>query len=141
MLLGLRLGSRTLEHMNREVADLALGVPRRDVPPPAGRRAAAGRHGRRQGGADAPAAPEGPRPHHRRTKGEKANKKQMACVGAVYTIDPFVRGTDDILDEVLREGRGEDRPEPNHKHVWAEMTREIVGERSRPRRPSSCPVR
>ena len=26
---------------------------------------------------------EGPKPHHRRTKGEKANKKQMACVGAV----------------------------------------------------------
>ena len=51
---------------------------------------------------------DGPRPHHRRTKGEKANKKQMACVGAVYTIEPFVRKADDILDEVLqgREGRG-----------------------------------
>ena len=32
-----------------------------------------------------------PKPHHRRTKGEKANKKQMACVGAVYSIEPFVR--------------------------------------------------
>jgi hypothetical protein len=28
-----------------------------------------------------------PKPHHRRTKGEKANKKQMACVGAVYSIE------------------------------------------------------
>ena len=48
---------------------------------------------------------DGPRPHRRRTKGEKANKKQMACVGAVYTIEPFVRSADDILDEVLRDER------------------------------------
>ena len=53
---------------------------------------------------------EGPRPHHRRTKGEKANKKQMACVGAVYTIEPFVRKADDILDEVLRDEQAGDRP-------------------------------
>ena len=68
---------------------------------------------------------DGPRPHHRRTKGEKANKKQMACVGAVYTIEPFVRSADDILDEVLRDERAGERPRPQHKHVWAEMTREV----------------
>jgi hypothetical protein len=67
--------------------------------------------------------PEGPRRHHRRTKGEKANKKQMTCVGAVYSIEPFVRTADDILDEVLR-----DRPGPTHKHVWAEMSRDLDGE-------------
>src|SRR3954462_9863525 len=32
-----------------------------------------------------------PSPHHRRGKGEKANKKRMAAVGAVYTIEPFAR--------------------------------------------------
>ncbi len=68
---------------------------------------------------------DGPRPHHRRTKGEKANKKQMACVGAVYSIGPFVRKADDILDEVLRDKKARARPEPQHKHVWAEMTREV----------------
>ena len=26
----------------------------------------------------------------------------MACVGAVYSIEPFVRTADDILDEVIR---------------------------------------
>ena len=67
-------------------------------------------------------------PHHRRTKGEKANKKQMACVGAVYSIQPFVRTPDDVLDEVLRDRRGDDRPEPTHKHVWAEMSRDVEGE-------------
>ncbi len=33
--------------------------------------------------------------NQRRGKGEKANKKKMAAVGAVYTIDPFVRTADD----------------------------------------------
>jgi hypothetical protein len=70
---------------------------------------------------------EGPKPHHRRTKGEKANKKQMACVGAVYSIEPFVRKAEDIIDEVLRAEKAEQRPEPQHKHVWAEMTREVGG--------------
>ena len=62
------------------------------------------------------------------TKGEKANKKQMACVGAIYSIEPFVRTADDILDEVIRHEKLKDRPEPAHKHVWAEMSREVDGE-------------
>ena len=128
-LLGLRLGSRTLEHMNQELANFV--VPFRDAidpPPPA-----------EEGPilvvtADGKGVPirrpvqEGPRRHHRRTKGEKANKKQMACVGAVYSIEPFVRTADDILDEVLRDQRGDDRPAPTHKHVWAEMSRDLDGE-------------
>jgi hypothetical protein len=61
--------------------------------------------------------------HHRRGKGEKANKKQMAYVGAVYTIDRFPRTADEIVDELLRKQRAQDRPRPQHKHVWAEMTR------------------
>ena len=53
----------------------------------------------------------------------------MACVGAVYSIEPFVRTADDILDEVLRGHETiKDRPEPDHKHVWAEMTRDVEGE-------------
>lgn len=61
----------------------------------------------------------------RRGRGEKANKKKMAYVGAVYSIDPFVRTADDVVDEVLREGRQQDRPVPSNKRVWAEMTREV----------------
>jgi hypothetical protein len=64
-----------------------------------------------------------PQPHRRRGKGEKANKKQMAYVGAVYTIDRFPRTADEIVDELLRKQRAKDRPRPQHKHVWAEMTR------------------
>jgi hypothetical protein len=128
MLLGLRLGTRALEGMNRAVAGYAPAFQASlEVPPP------------EQEGpllvvtADGKGVPmrrppqEGPRPHHRRTKGEKANKKQMACVGAVYSIEPFVRRADDIIDEVLRDQKAKQRPRPQHKHVWAEMTREIDG--------------
>lgn len=59
----------------------------------------------------------------RRAKGEKANKKQMAYVAAVYSIAPFARTAEDVVDEVLRRERSKDRPSPQHKRVWAEMTR------------------
>lgn len=63
----------------------------------------------------------------RRKKGEKANKKRMACVGGVYTIDPFVRTPEDVVEEVLREARKTDRPKPCHKQLRAELTRPIDG--------------
>jgi hypothetical protein len=50
-------------------------------------------------------------PHHRRTPGEKAHKKQIAWVRSVYTIEPFVKTVDDILDEVLRDERPGNRSE------------------------------
>ena len=129
MLLGLKLRTRTLEHMSREVAgDAPAFQEALPVPPP-------GEEGPLMVvTADGKGVPmrrpvqDGPRPHHRRTKGEKSNKKQMACVGAVYSIEPFVRKADDILDEVLRDQKAGERPEPQHKHVWAEMTREVAGE-------------
>jgi hypothetical protein len=64
----------------------------------------------------------------RRKKGEKANKKRMACVGAVYTIAPFVRSADDVVDEVMREKARKNRPAPQHKEVRAELTRPIDGQ-------------
>jgi len=64
----------------------------------------------------------------RRRKGEKANKKQMAAVGAVYSIAPYVRTADDVVDEIARQERAVGRPRPQHKHVWAELTRVREGE-------------
>jgi hypothetical protein len=63
----------------------------------------------------------------RRTKGEKANRKRMACVGAVYSINPFVRTAEDVVDEVMRKKAGENRPVPQHKQVRAELTRPLDG--------------
>jgi len=128
-LLRLRIGVHTLERMSQEMADSVVPFREAIEPPPA----------TEEGPilvvtADGKGVPmrrpvqDGPKRHHRRTKGEKANKKQMACVGAVYSIKPFVRTADDILDEVIRHEKIKDRPEPTHKHVWAEMSRDVEGE-------------
>jgi hypothetical protein len=60
-------------------------------------------------------------PHHRRGKGEKANRKRMAAVGAVYTIEPFVRTTDEVIDELQRKKARKRRPHPQHKRVRADL--------------------
>jgi hypothetical protein len=60
-------------------------------------------------------------PHHRRGKGEKANKKRMAAVGAVYTIEPFVRTTDEVIDELQRTKAATRRPAPQHKRLRADL--------------------
>jgi hypothetical protein len=59
--------------------------------------------------------------NQRRGKGEKANKKKMAAVGAVYTINPFVRSADEVIDEVVRKKAAKRRPLPAHKRVRAEL--------------------
>jgi hypothetical protein len=59
--------------------------------------------------------------NQRRGKGEKADKKTMAAVGAVYTIDPFVRTADEVIDEVMRKQAAKRRPKPAHKRVRAEL--------------------
>jgi hypothetical protein len=59
--------------------------------------------------------------NRRRGKGERANKKKMAAVGAVYTIEPFVRTADEVIDEVMRKEARERRPSPENKRVRAEL--------------------
>ena len=63
----------------------------------------------------------------RRQKGEKANKKRMACVGAVYSIGPFKRTVEDVVNDLLRESRRKDRPVPQNKRMRGKLTREIEG--------------
>jgi hypothetical protein len=59
--------------------------------------------------------------NRRRGKGEKANKKKMAAVGAVYTIKPFVRTSDEVVNEVERQEAAATRPTPTYKRVRAEL--------------------
>ncbi|MBI3466164.1 MAG: ISKra4 family transposase [Planctomycetes bacterium] len=61
-------------------------------------------------------------------RGEKRTRKQMAYVGAVYSIAPFVRTADQGVDELRRQQRQAERPRPQHKQVFAEMTRFHEGE-------------
>ena len=45
----------------------------------------------------------------------------MAAVGAVYTIEPFERTADDVIDEVMRKQARKHRPSPQNKRVRAEL--------------------
>jgi hypothetical protein len=65
-----------------------------------------------------------------RKKGEKANKKQMATVGAVYTIDPNLRTAEEVVAALFREGRrpsGSRPPEAQQKRIWSSLTAEHEG--------------
>ncbi len=64
-----------------------------------------------------------PSERHRRRRGERANKKQIACVGTGYSIARHVRTAEDLLDEVRRRRCRSGRPCPKNKRVWAGMTR------------------
>ena len=63
----------------------------------------------------------------RRKKGEKANKKQMATLGCVYTVDPKHRTPEDVVEALFREHpvrRPEKTVEPvaQHKRIWSSLT-------------------
>ncbi len=59
--------------------------------------------------------------------GEKANRKRMAQVAAVYGIAPFEREPEDVLRELRPLQAVEPRPKrprPVNKRVWASVTRD-----------------
>jgi hypothetical protein len=65
----------------------------------------------------------------RRKKGEKANKKQMATIGCVYTVDPKHRTPEDVVAALFRERparRPDESPEPaaQHKRLWSSLSYE-----------------
>jgi hypothetical protein len=61
----------------------------------------------------------------RRGKGEKANKKRMATVAAVFTQQPRVRTPEDVVDSLFRTGprpaQEKPPPRPENKRVWASV--------------------
>jgi hypothetical protein len=128
-LLGLKMSVRTLEAMNQRVAEFSDGFRDQQAQPPAEEEEAI-----LVVTADGKGVPmrrpleERVQGHHRRKKGEKANKKQMSYVGAVYTIAPFKRTAKDVIDEVFRRQKAKDRPRPQHKRVRVEMTQMLEGE-------------
>jgi hypothetical protein len=61
----------------------------------------------------------------RLSRGEKSNRKRMAEVAAVYTIEPHVRTAEDIVSpkpDTQREHAPE--PKPQNKRVWASVEKE-----------------
>ena len=115
--LGIGQSVRSLEQMNVSMAESVAAFRPSQPTPPAAEEGSIlvltadgkGVPMRRDAEQDPPAI------RGRRKKGEKANQKRMACVGAVYTIDPFVRTAAEVVEEVLRDRRQADRPQPRHK--------------------------
>jgi len=60
-------------------------------------------------------------------KGEKNGQKRMACVGGVYSVAPFRRTVEDVLNEILRKEKQQQRPLPQNKRLRAVLTREVDG--------------
>jgi hypothetical protein len=77
-------------------------------------------------------SPEVPIEAHDRDQAPKTNRKKMAVVGVVYTIDPFVRTPEEVADSLFRdpdeEGPRGKRPEPQHKRLWASLPQDPDGE-------------
>jgi hypothetical protein len=71
---------------------------------------------------------DGPTPKGRLKKGQKPGKKKMACVGGVYTIAPFVRTSEEVVNEVLRHDKQTQRPRPQNKRLRAELTQRYEGQ-------------
>ena len=69
---------------------------------------------------------------HDRDQRPKPNRKKMAVVGVVYTIDPFVRRPKEIVDSLFRDPDDEPlsvkRPEPQHKRLWASLPQNQDGD-------------
>jgi hypothetical protein len=121
-LLGLRPGVRSLERMNRQVAGHAEPFRRQQPAPPAsaeGDLLVVTADGK---GVPMRRPPGAPRPPRRPGKGQKAAKKRMAYVGAVYSVAPFARRAGEVVGEVRRREPPRRRPAPEHKRLWAEMT-------------------
>jgi hypothetical protein len=58
----------------------------------------------------------------RRLRNTAASRKQMAYVGVAYSIAPWPRSAQSLLDELHRNDVEEQRPSPQNKRYWAEMT-------------------
>jgi len=129
-ILGIKQSIRSLEHMNRMMAEEAQEFHQsQPVPPPEEKGQiivmtadGKGVPMRRDSAAEEQGS------HGRRKKGEKANRKRQACVGAVYSIDRFPRYAEDVVDEVMRKEQQENRPSPQHKRMRAELTLEMEGQ-------------
>ena len=76
-------------------------------------------------------------PHlkHRASKGEKPHRKRMATVAAVYTVEPWVRLPEQIMNELhpndTPTAKLAPRPRPQNKRVWASLKhtpQDVIGQ-------------
>jgi len=81
--------------------------------------------------------PDDAKPKAKRNKGDKANKKRMAIVGAIYSVDRHPRTAEEVVAALFRAPRPpgvkpDDRPEPVGKHLWARLSQATDGNLTEP---------
>ena len=66
----------------------------------------------------------------RRTKGQKANRKKMATVAAVFTRQPWIRTPQQVVDSLFGTDPTDTKivtsqppPRPEHKRIWASLVK------------------
>lgn len=127
-ILGFAQSVHTLERNQREVATAAEEFWKAQPTPPSEKEGellvctADGKGVPMRGGAKAPKGIEPPA-----TAGLRPGTKKMALIGAVYTVNPFVRTPDEVLEALFREapvGQPPSRPRPCFKYVRAALERD-----------------
>jgi hypothetical protein len=126
-ILGLQQHVDTLEHMNREMSQQVEVFHAVQEPPPANEEGGVFvQSGDGKGVPIRRPADAKPIENHRHRSGPKPDRKKMATVGAVYSIDPFFRTAEEIVESLFRDPEEErpklDRPRPCHKHLRAMLT-------------------
>lgn len=102
-ILGFRQSSDSLERMNRQMSEsVSAFEAARPAPPRAGAdqvivASADGKGVPIRHAADSPTIA-----GHREKRGPKPNRKRMATVGAVYTVEPRIRTPERVLDSLFR---------------------------------------
>ena len=127
MILGLRQHTDSLERMSRRLSpDAEEFCWSRPVPPAKEEgeilvESADGKGVPIRHAADAP-----PIRDHQHRPGPKPDRKRVATVGAVYSVDRYLRGPDDVLDALFHDPAASSqpappRPRPQHKWSYARL--------------------
>ncbi len=128
MILGVSQHVDSLERMSRQMAASAEAFHGSQPPPPAAEEgeilveSADGKGVPIRHAADAP-----PIRDHAHRRGPKPDRKRMATIGAVYSVDRFVRTPEQVLEALFHDPqrpRPDDlppRPRPQHKRTYARL--------------------
>src|SRR5208283_3839702 len=122
-LTGVSVSKRSLEEMLRDAAqDFDAFYQQRAPEPGAGSILVAAFDGK----GIPMVKPGGAQPRVRLTKGQKANRKRMATVAAVFTRVPWVRTPEQVVESLFRircqtPASGQTPPRPENKRVWASL--------------------
>jgi len=129
-ILGVEQHVDSLERMNRKMGEHVEAFHFKQQPPPAEEEAAIvvetadGKGIPIRRPADAP-----PIQDHERRSGPKPDRRKMATVASVYTVDPFVRTPEEVVESLFRDPQIKDkdkkskrkRPRPRHRRMRASL--------------------